>query len=83
MKVAEYDFDVAYKAGKTNVNADDLSRNPIYLEDIENDNINNKNCVKINLIQQKNTRCISDPKYKEKVPETYFVCYEEINHDII
>ena len=29
LKLAEYDFDVIYKAGKMNVNADALSRNPI------------------------------------------------------
>ena len=28
-KQVEYDFDVVYKAGKTNVNADELSRNPV------------------------------------------------------
>ena len=44
MKIAEYDFDVVYKAGKTNVNADASSRNPIDLEDIEND-ICNKNII--------------------------------------
>ena len=31
LKLAEYDFDVIYKAGKMNVNADALSRNPIDL----------------------------------------------------
>ena len=29
LKLAEYDFDVLYKAGKMNVNADALLRNPI------------------------------------------------------
>ena len=29
LKIAEYDFDAVYKAGKLNVNADALSRNPI------------------------------------------------------
>ena len=29
MKLAEYDFDVVYKAGKMNVNADAVSRSPI------------------------------------------------------
>lgn len=28
IKLAEYDYEIAYKAGKTNVNADALSRNP-------------------------------------------------------
>lgn len=29
IKLAEYDYDIVYKAGKTNVNADALSRNPV------------------------------------------------------
>ena len=29
LKLAEYDYDVVYKAGKANVNADALSRNPV------------------------------------------------------
>ena len=29
LKLAEYDFDVVYKAVKTNLNADALSRNPV------------------------------------------------------
>lgn len=29
LKLAEYEYEVVYKAGKTNVNADALSRNPI------------------------------------------------------
>ena len=29
LKLAEYDFDVVYKAGKMNVNADAISRNTI------------------------------------------------------
>ena len=33
LKLAEYDFDVVYKAGKMNVNADALSRNPINYEE--------------------------------------------------
>ena len=34
MELAECDFDLAYNAGKTSVNADALSRNPFNLEDI-------------------------------------------------
>lgn len=30
LKLAEYEYDVIYKAGKTNVNADALSRNPVF-----------------------------------------------------
>ena len=29
IKLNTYDFDIVYKAGKTNVNADALSRNPV------------------------------------------------------
>jgi len=29
LKLAEYEYEVVYKAGKINVNADALSRNPI------------------------------------------------------
>ena len=83
LKLAEYDFDVIYKAGKTNVNADALSRNPIDLKNIENDVINNENNIEINLIKQKNAKCISDLKYHEKVPETDIACYEKIDYDII
>src|SRR5436190_152070 len=35
LKLAEYDYDVVYKAGKTNVNADALSRNPIDLTETD------------------------------------------------
>ena len=46
LKLAKYDFDVIYKLGKMNVNADALSRNPIddnkdksgYLQFDDNDN---------------------------------------------
>ena len=31
IKLAEYDYEIIYKAGKTNVNADALSRNPIQI----------------------------------------------------
>ena len=33
LKLAEYDFGVVYTAGKMNVNADALSRNPIVNEE--------------------------------------------------
>ena len=83
LKLTEYDFDVAYKAGKTNVNADALSRNPIDLEDIENNDINDKNNIEINLIKQGNAKCISRFKHGNKAPEINLKCNEEINYDII
>jgi len=33
LKLAEYEYDVVYKASKTNVNADALSRNPVNFEE--------------------------------------------------
>ena len=35
LKLAEYEYDVVYKAGKANVNADALSRNPVEIAEIE------------------------------------------------
>lgn len=35
LKLAEYDYDVMYKAGKLNVNANALSRNPIDLQVVD------------------------------------------------
>ncbi|XP_036150748.1 uncharacterized protein LOC118648534 [Monomorium pharaonis] len=35
LKLAEYEFEIVYKAGKTNVNADALSRNPVIKRDIQ------------------------------------------------
>jgi len=35
LKLAGYEYDVVYKAGKTNVNADALSRNPVNFEETE------------------------------------------------
>jgi len=40
LKLAEYKYDVVYKAGKTNVNADDLSRNPVNFEEADCNIIN-------------------------------------------
>jgi len=34
LKLVEYDYDVIYKAGKTNINANTLSRNLVNLEEI-------------------------------------------------
>ena len=81
--MAEYDFDVAYKAGKTNVNADALSRNPIDLDDIKNGDINNKSSIEINSIEQRNAKCKSDFKYKEKVPDSNLKSLEKIHSDVI
>ncbi|XP_029675230.1 uncharacterized protein LOC115242829 [Formica exsecta] len=42
LKLAEYDYEVVYKAGKTNVNADTLSRNLVNIEGIDCKIIKNK-----------------------------------------
>jgi len=39
-KLAEYDYDVVYKASKINVNADTLSRNPINFKEVDCNIIN-------------------------------------------
>ena len=75
LKLAEYDFDVAYKSGKT------LSRNPIDVENIEHNYINNKNSIEVNLVKPRNAKCISDLEYKKKVPVTDLACHKEINYD--
>lgn len=41
LKLAEYEYDVVYKAGKTNVNVDALSRNPVNFEETTCKVINN------------------------------------------
>lgn len=51
LKLGEYDYEVIYKSGKTNVNADALSRNPVRYEEtdckiINNKKIYNPNCPK-------------------------------------
>jgi len=33
LKLAEYEYDIVYKVGKTNINADALSRNPVNFEE--------------------------------------------------
>ena len=43
LKLAEYDYEVVYKAGKTNVNADALSRNPTNSEKVDCKPIRNQN----------------------------------------
>lgn len=35
LKLAEYDYEVVYKAGKTNVNADALSKNSVDFEETD------------------------------------------------
>ena len=50
MIVAEYDFDVIYRAGKLNLNADALSRNPIDNNKGESSHLQvNNNDILINL----------------------------------
>ena len=56
LKLSEYDYDVVYKAGKTNVNADALSRNPVNLEE-----------VKCNVINPNRSLNLDDPKDQEMI----------------
>ena len=74
MKDKKYNDDINYDA---------LSRNPIDLEAIENNDINDKNNIEINPIKQGNTKCISRFKRGNKAPEINLTCNEEINYDII
>jgi len=56
LKFAEYDYDIVYKAGKTNVNADTLSRNPVNLEG-----------VKCNIINPNRSLNLEDSKDREMI----------------
>ena len=81
MKLAEYDFDVTNKEGKTNINADALSRNPIDIEKI-NDNDNNDNNEGVNTSQVKlnkedNISNESKTDDKEEAPNMNIYCNEE------
>lgn len=57
LKLAEYDYDIVYKTGKTNINADALSRNLVNFEETEcriiNENSSNSN-------SSENTRKIAE-----------------------
>jgi len=48
LKLAGYDYDVVYKAGKTNVNADALSRNPINFGEVDCNVINHNKFLNSN-----------------------------------
>ena len=63
-----------------NFSAEQL-RNPIDVENIEHNYINNKTSIEVNLVKPRNAKCISDLEYKEKVPATDLACHEEINYD--
>ena len=87
LKMAEYDFDVTYKAGKTNINSDALSRNHIDIENI-NDNDNNEevNTTKVkvsiqdNILTELNT---DDDDDEEEAPHMNLYCNEELNQEEI
>ncbi|XP_011871373.1 PREDICTED: uncharacterized protein LOC105563955, partial [Vollenhovia emeryi] len=57
LKLAEYEYDVVYKAGITNVNADALSRNPVDFEEADCNTIHHKNLNP------------NDPKDAEKIAQ--------------
>ena len=68
LNLAEYDFDVIYKAGKMNINADALSRNPIddkkeksrYLQVDDNDTFmtSQKKCFPRKHLEGKNKKTL-------------------------
>ena len=77
-KLAEYDFDVVYKAGKTNVNAGALSQNPVesIKEDKNKTNIfesENKDDSKnsLNVIKEKNIEENCKKKSKSTRPTKF------------
>ncbi|KAL6264251.1 hypothetical protein P5V15_004340 [Pogonomyrmex californicus] len=71
LKLAEYDYDVVYKTGKINVNADALSRNPMNFE-----NVNCKAIIDMRILnpnEAKNAEIISkmleEPDEEEEIEE--------------
>ena len=81
LKLARYDSDVTYKAGKTNINADALSRNPIDIENI-NDNDNNEGVntsqIKLNKEDNMSNESKTDDD-EEEAPHNNLYCNEELN----
>ncbi|XP_070167616.1 surface protein P113-like [Polyergus mexicanus] len=73
LKLAEYDYEVVYKAGKTNVNADALSINPVNIEEIDCKIIKNKKLL--NPDNPKDARLIAELLEKSDSEE------EEKEHD--
>ena len=67
LKLAQYDYEVVYKAGKTNVNADALSRNPIDFEEVD--------CKPIRKGRRKRRNSKVKKKAQEKINE------KEEDHD--
>ena len=56
-------------------------RNPIDVENIEHNYINNKTSIEVNLVEPRNAKCICDLEYKEKVTVIDLACHEGINYD--
>jgi len=76
LKLAEYNYDVVYKAGKTNINADALSRNQVDLEEANCNIINHLKPLKPN--DPKDAEMISkmlEESDKEDEEDKYFKLY--------
>ena len=87
LKLAECDFEVTYKAGKTNINPDALSRNPIDIENTcINDNDNNEEVntsqVKLNKEDNISNESKTDDD-EEEAPHMNLYCDEELNQEEI
>ena len=81
LKLAEYDFDVTYKAGKTNINADALLRKPVNVKNINGNNNNegvNTSQVKLNKEDNMSNESKTDHD-EEEAPHMNLYCNEELN----
>jgi len=70
LKLAKYEYEVVYKAGKTNVNADALSRNPVDFEET--------NC---NVIKPNKLLNPDDPKDAEIISKMLEESDEKLEED--
>ncbi|KAL6254745.1 hypothetical protein P5V15_014071 [Pogonomyrmex californicus] len=71
LKLAEYNYDVVYKARKTNVNADTLSRNAVNFEEMDCKAITDRKILNSN--EAKDAKIISkmleEPDEEEEIEE--------------
>ena len=85
LKLAEYEIDVTYKAGKTNINADALSRNPIDIENINDDDNNEEvNTSKVKLNKEGNILTVlNTDDDEEEAPHMNLYCNQELKQEEI
>ena len=67
LKLAEYNYDVVYKAGKIKVNADALSRNPVDLRETECKPI--RKYHRLNSTNRKNTKTFANQTEEQNQEE--------------